>query len=259
MLDINIKYLNDFFKDDPITFKYNGNIIQIIEHQKYYLNDHNHIKQKLKNSFHASFSGEFGWHFDRRGVEFLKNRLIKLKCPLSPDHLKRKLSSYYRQISNKDLLQGLKTVLDKNPRFFTSRASRSRHHSYEYGLFEHSLQVTEFALAIYNTSEIAPYLDKDLIIIGSLLHDIGKIDSYDMIRDDPSPSQYMLEQGHLLHGSILVERYFKGSGITEEFKNKLFHIIASHHLQINWDAIKEPITNEAYIVAFADNISAKLG
>lgn len=134
-------------------------------------------------------------------------------------------------------------------------AAKSVHHAGMGGLLKHQTEVCEFALGIYNNCTIVP-LNKDLLIAGALLHDIGKLQVYaynDCLID-------MTDEGYL------VEHIPMGIALLEQYKNKntadkillLQHIVASHHGKLEYGSSVTPKFAEAYIINRADGISATL-
>src|SRR4051795_9903266 len=61
-------------------------------------------------------------------------------------------------------------------RYCVSPAAKRYHHSYKHGLLEHSLSVAEGVSALSAT--FGGGVDRDVAVTGALLHDIGKIDAY---------------------------------------------------------------------------------
>ena len=139
--------------------------------------------------------------------------------------------------------------------FFSSPAAITMHHARIGGLAEHSLGVCRFALAAAVT---APWLDKDLLITGSLLHDIGKIIEYEVAGDFRYSLQGKLV-GHISLGASLVEKWISNiPGFPERLALEVIHIILAHHGQLEYGSPKAPATAEALVIHFADDLDAKL-
>ncbi|GHV33612.1 phosphohydrolase [Synergistales bacterium] len=140
-------------------------------------------------------------------------------------------------------------------------AAVSMHHAYVGGLLEHSVLVTRSALSIargYTPDMSSLNLDTDLVIAGSLLHDIGKLEAYKL-----SPAPDMTIEGsvadHIVLGyhslMNLITEYGKMDGRTA---TALGHIILSHHGCREFGSPVLPATPEAFIVAAADDLDFKL-
>jgi 3'-5' exoribonuclease len=139
--------------------------------------------------------------------------------------------------------------------FFTSPAAITMHHARIGGLAEHSLGVCNLALA---AAETATWLDKDLLITGALLHDIGKILEYEVAGDFRYSLQGKLV-GHISLGASLVEKWIGTiPGFPERLALEVIHILLAHHGQLEYGSPKTPATAEALVIHFADDLDAKL-
>jgi len=139
--------------------------------------------------------------------------------------------------------------------FFLCPAAITMHHARIGGLAEHSLSVCRLARA---AASGVPWLDRDLLSAGSLLHDIGKVLEYEVAGD----FRFTLEGkylGHIVQGHSQVQKWISQ---TAEFPRQrvldVLHIILSHHGQQEYGSPVPPITAEALVVHFADDLDAKL-
>ncbi len=96
-------------------------------------------------------------------------------------------------------------------------------------------------------------IDKDLLIAGTLLHDVGKINCYKIEDRKIVLTKTYFEQDHIINGIKLVSR-----NINSDKLDQLLHIIASHHNLKEWGSPTEPKSNEAWIIHFAENLSSKI-
>jgi 3'-5' exoribonuclease len=139
--------------------------------------------------------------------------------------------------------------------FFTCPAAITMHHARIGGLAEHSVNVCRLALA---SADVAPWLDRDLLTVGALLHDIGKIMEYEVAGD----FRYTLEgkfQGHIVQGHSQVEKWIRQiPDFPERLALEVLHILLSHHGQLEYGSPKTPVTAEALVIHFADDLDAKL-
>lgn len=140
-------------------------------------------------------------------------------------------------------------------------SAKGVHHCGYGGNLVHSLQVAYLAEAICNVlSQRFDYRDinRDLCVAGGLLHDIGKIYTYTV---DGAVIDYTEDgrlEDHTLLGIRMVDSMLqlKGYDVSAKWVKSLLHIIASHHGELEYGAIVNPIFLEAYIVNWADGISA---
>ncbi|MCD6204315.1 MAG: HD domain-containing protein [Candidatus Marinimicrobia bacterium] len=137
----------------------------------------------------------------------------------------------------------------------THPASMILHHAFRGGLLEHTHAMLNVAIGICNTY---PELDKELVISGVLLHDIGKIRELDsgLATDYTDCGNFI---GHIVLGrDILLETIAKIDDFPEMLKLKLEHIILSHQGKLEWQSPKEPSFPEALIVYFIDEMDTRL-
>ena len=143
------------------------------------------------------------------------------------------------------------------PLFRDAPAAKHYHQAYRHGLLEHSLTVAQAVSAI---SATFPGVDRDVAVTGALLHDIGKLDAYEM-RDDAIE---MSDQGRL-YGEIPLG-YYRVRSLIESLDQfpaqtaqAVLHIILSHHGSLEHGSPVIPCTREATLVHMADNLGGRLG
>ncbi len=173
------------------------------------------------------------------------------------DLLYTKLLNYIEAFSNKDLKKLLKDIFtDKQiaEEFRTMPAGERVHHDYIGGLLEHTLEVVEIALGILKHY---PEADRDIVVSGALLHDIGKIYDYEFKNFSFRRSKKGYLIGHIVLAVELVNSFLP-KDFDEELKLQLIHIILSHHHELEYGAVVRPATIEAAIVAMADYASSQV-
>jgi 3'-5' exoribonuclease len=140
-------------------------------------------------------------------------------------------------------------------RFKTAPAAKSMHHAYLGGLLEHSLAVAQLV------SQLCTFygdLNRDLLVAGAILHDIGKIDEfvYDLAIDYSIPGRLV---GHIVLGvQILEEKLRSLRNFPTGEALLLQHLILSHHGDAELGAVKLPMTREAFVLHLADDLDAKM-
>jgi 3'-5' exoribonuclease len=145
-------------------------------------------------------------------------------------------------------------------KFTTAPAGVKNHHAYQGGLVEHVVNVLNVASRI---TELYPELDRDLLLSGIFLHDIGKVDelSYDRAFAYTDEGQLI---GHLVMGvEMLVQKAGRCTELTgepfpPELLLRLKHMIVSHHGSYEFGSPKLPMTLEAVALHYLDNLDAKL-
>jgi 3'-5' exoribonuclease len=142
-------------------------------------------------------------------------------------------------------------------RFRIAPAAKHYHQAYRGGLLEHSLSVAQAVSAI---SATFPGIDRDVAVAGALLHDIGKLDAYEMHGE----AIEMSDAGRLF-GEIPLGYYRIRTAIEslEDFPGDiaqaLLHIILSHHGSLEHGSPVVPATREAALVHGIDTLGARLG
>ena len=141
-------------------------------------------------------------------------------------------------------------------------AARRNHHAFAGGFLEHVLSVAKNAHFLADKygrdyPELRPPLSRDLVISGAILHDIGKVQE---LTTTTSGAEYTAVGeliGHVLLGRDMVREAATRHPIDRETLLRLEHIIVSHQRLPEWGAPKPPMTPEALLVHFADDIDAK--
>jgi 3'-5' exoribonuclease len=142
-------------------------------------------------------------------------------------------------------------------RFRTAPAAKHYHQAYAHGLLEHTVTVTQAVSAL---SAIFPGLDRDLAVTGALLHDIGKLDTYETSDGEIEMTDDGRLQGEIVLGYTLIRAEIdRRSGFPPELRQALLHIILSHHGALEHGSPVVPCTREATLVHMADNLGSKLG
>ena len=140
-------------------------------------------------------------------------------------------------------------------KFRTLPGARVYHHSCEGGLLEHVWEMLQYC---EKAVEIHPSLNRDLVISGAILHDIGKIKENEVSPSIKETREGML-LGHIFLGAEMVkEKISQIPDFPPLLEDKLLHILLSHHEKKEYGAMMEPKTPEAITVACADGIGSKV-
>ncbi len=139
--------------------------------------------------------------------------------------------------------------------FATAPAAKRIHHSYLGGLLEHSLEVcriSELCAEMFRDS------NRDLLVAGSLLHDVGKVLEYRYLRTIDITTRGRL-LGHTVMGYEMVRRRAeRHPGFPEGLLTHLGHLILSHHGEGSYGAPVVPQTVEAAVLHYSDLLSSKV-
>ena len=136
-------------------------------------------------------------------------------------------------------------------------AAKRYHQAYRHGLLEHCLTVAQAVSAI---SATFPGIDRDVAVTGALLHDIGKLDAYELQDGAISMSDQGRLYGEIPIGYHLVRRTIERlEGFPGELAQAVLHIILSHHGALEHGSPVVPCTREATLVHMIDNLGGRLG
>jgi 3'-5' exoribonuclease len=174
------------------------------------------------------------------------------------DGMLQALIEISQQVKNQYLNQLLRLFWEDKPfleRFKMAPASTRLHHTYLGGLLEHTLSLTQ--LVLKNTYHYEA-LNLDILITGSILHDLGKVDELSYHRSfDYSDEGRLL--GHIILGIERVEeKIHQIPNFPKDLSIQLKHLLLSHHGQYHWGSPKRPMTLEAVMLHYLDNMDAKI-
>ncbi len=145
-------------------------------------------------------------------------------------------------------------------KFSRAPAGIKNHHAYRGGLLRHTASLMEL------TQRIAlcyPQIDRDLLLTGAFIHDIGKLEELNYERELSYSDQGQMI-GHLvlsvsmLEAKVAEAEKLSGEPIDAETVLRLKHILISHHGEYEFGSPKLPMTLEAMALAQLDNLDAKI-
>jgi len=145
-------------------------------------------------------------------------------------------------------------------KFTTAPAGIKNHHAYHAGLLEHVVMMLTMADRI---ADLYPDLDRDLLMTGIFLHDMGKVDelSYDRAfgyTDEGQLVGHLVMGVEMLRGKVDQTADLTGEPFPSELLLRLKHMIVSHHGPPDYGSPKLPMTLEAIALHYLDNLDAKL-
>lgn len=134
-------------------------------------------------------------------------------------------------------------------------AAKQLHHAWLGGLLEHVVSLLTLA------DRVAPHyplVHRDLLLTGVVLHDIGKVRELSW----EIGFEYTLDGvllGHISMGASLAERTMDTlPGFPPKLKTLVLHLILSHHGKLEFGSPKLPMTPEALVLSFVDDLDAKM-
>lgn len=140
-------------------------------------------------------------------------------------------------------------------KFQSHSAAKTVHHGFVGGLLQHTLRVTQLC-DFY--AKNYPVLNRDLLITGALCHDIGKVEELAPFpRNDYTDDGQLL--GHIVIGySMLRDKVAQIPDFPAKTASELYHLILSHHGELEYGSPKKPALIEAVALHYADDTDAKL-
>jgi 3'-5' exoribonuclease len=141
-------------------------------------------------------------------------------------------------------------------RFQTAPAAKGIHHAYVGGLMEHCLSMARIAELMADHYE---GVDRSLLVTGALLHDIGKVEELVMNMGIVDYTDRGRLKGHLVIGSEMVAAAAARIGdFPLELLEQVQHLILSHHGRQEFGSPTVPMTVEALLLSFIDDLDAKM-
>ncbi len=179
-----------------------------------------------------------------------------------PEQMEADLRELIATVQDPHLRRLLGAVFGEGTSSWTSYrdapAAKHYHQAYRHGLLEHSLTVAQAVGAI---SAIFPGIDRDIAVTGALLHDVGKVEAYDVQGGGAiSMSDHGRLYGEISLGYYRVRRVIERlDGFPPDVEQALLHIILSHHGSLEHGSPVVPCTREATLVHMIDNLGGRLG
>lgn len=186
------------------------------------------------------------------------DRILRMFYPGSPYTLEESKALIYEtieKIENKVVYAITKGLLDDNSKkFFIYPAASRMHHTYVGGLAYHTIGMIKLAETFLKNY---PYLKKDYLYAGIILHDLGKTSELTGVE----ATEYTVDGqllGHLVIGALEVGKKAQSLGFEKALEvRSLEHMLISHHGQPQFGAAKRPMTPEAIALWYIDTIDSK--
>lgn len=131
------------------------------------------------------------------------------------------------------------------------------HHAVRGGLLLHTLSIVRLCEKV---CDIYPFVDKELLISGAILHDIAKLDEFE-VADTGIATGYSVEGnlvGHLAMGAMTINRYAEKLSINKKTAMLLEHMCLSHHGEPEFGAAVRPMFIEAELLSELDLMDSRI-
>ena len=135
-------------------------------------------------------------------------------------------------------------------------AAKSLHHAYIGGLLDHVVSL--FQLCDLACRNYPAMIDRDLLITGAFLHDIGKVHELTFTRTFSYTTRGQLLGHMIIELEMLHEKIAQVPGFPAEYKTLLEHLIISHHGKYEFGSPKMPMFPEALMLHYLDDLDSKM-
>jgi len=174
--------------------------------------------------------------------------------PIPLEELKARLDKYLNSFTDKDVEMVTKAVITHfYDKYITYPGAVKVHHEFGSGILHHSLFMADVADAI---AKIYTQVDRDILVAGALLHDIGKTIEYE---NPIAPVQTTEGKlcGHIAIGYAEFKRIVDGLNIKSEVPMLLEHMILAHHGTLEFGSPVMPSTREALLLSEIDMLDSR--
>jgi 3'-5' exoribonuclease len=135
-------------------------------------------------------------------------------------------------------------------------AAKTLHHAYIGGLLDHVVSL--FRLCDLACRNYPGAIDRDLLITGAFLHDIGKLHELSFARTFAYTTRGQLLGHMIIELEMLQEKIVQVPGFPAEYKTLLEHMIISHHGKYEFGSPKMPMFPEALMLHYLDDLDSKM-
>lgn len=174
------------------------------------------------------------------------------------DQMQKDLEEMIAGISDEGVRNLVLRVLERpglREKFRAAPAGKFMHHAYIGGLLEHVLSLARLAEKV---CDHYPMLDRDMLLAGVVLHDIGKTEELSF-----EDGFAYTDEGQMIGHIVMVVGWIDEAArdledLDPEIVLQLKHLVVSHHGKLEFGSPKKPMTAEALAMHFLDNLDAKL-
>lgn len=164
--------------------------------------------------------------------------------------------SLVNAFNDEDLKKIVSYLLNENKeKILYFPAAFRLHHAIRCGLLMHTTSIVKLCEGV---CKVYPFVNRELLISGAILHDIAKIVEFD-VGETGIASGYTVEGnliGHLVMGAMMVKEAAGKLGIDKEKSMLLQHMIISHHGVPEFGAAVRPLFLEAELLSQLDSMDA---
>ncbi|HWZ42191.1 MAG TPA: OB-fold nucleic acid binding domain-containing protein [Candidatus Saccharimonadales bacterium] len=175
------------------------------------------------------------------------------------DQLWRTLGEYIESFKNQHLKSLVRAFMD-DPQieraYKAAPAAKTLHHAFVGGLLDHVLSL--FNLCDLTSRNYPETIDRDLLLTGAFLHDIGKIHELSFARSFSYTTSGQLLGHMIIELEMLHQKLAQFPAFPPEYKVLLEHLIISHHGKYEFGSPKMPMFPEALMLHYLDDLDSKM-
>lgn len=168
------------------------------------------------------------------------------------------LISLVNGFKDEDLKKLVSYLLNENKeKILYFPAAFRLHHAIRCGLLMHTASIVKLCESV---CKIYPFVNRELLISGAILHDIAKTVEFD-VKETGIAAGYTVEGnliGHLVMGAMMVKEAAQKLSIDKEKSMLVQHMIISHHGEPEFGAAVRPLFLEAELLSQLDSMDAKI-
>lgn len=180
-------------------------------------------------------------------------------APIDAQDAWQEAMEFVDSIADEDYAAICRRLLEQyGQRFRSLPGGKSMHHSFLNGLLMHTIYMVR--TAEYLAGLYANIIDRDLLIAGTLLHDVAKCDEFvtsplGLVTEYSTKGQLL---GHLVMGAQQVAAAARELGVPEEKSVLLQHLLLSHHGEPEFGAAVRPMCAEGELLSLIDLIDSRM-
>src|SRR5437667_1586826 len=174
------------------------------------------------------------------------------------DELWQTLAEFINSFQDENLkavVQAFMSDPEISAAYRSAPAAKTLHHAYIGGLLDH-------VLSLFRSCDLVcrnyPQINRDLLLTGAFLHDIGKIHELAYTRSFSYTSRGQLLGHMIIELEMLQAKLAQIPGFRNELKTLLEHLIISHHGQYDFGSPKLPMFPEALLLHYLDDLDSKM-
>ena len=219
-----------------------GDVVKVLGEAEEYLGRLQVIVEKLRPAEEDEFELEDFRPHTERDIEEMLAKLREASTSVENPYLRALLDSFF---TDEEFVAA----------FSQAPSARRIHHAYLGGVLEHTVEVLQLCQTVLT---LYPQINRDLLMTGALLHDVGKTQEFTYERDiDYSDEGRLL--GHVvLSERMITERMVEIPDFPPELALRLRHLVVSHHGRYEWGSPRRPKTLEACALHYIENLDAQV-